>query len=112
MKEDTWYARNHEKALENAKKYRNENREKYKTYWKTYYELNKEKLKEKHKEYVRKNKDVINRKNRTIYYKRHQAKKKGLQDVVVEAPVELNPTVEMPMWTMLVSRGDHEVRFD
>ena len=110
-KKESWYTRNHDKALAHAKEYRNTHREKYRQYWKTYYEKNKEILKNKHREYVRKNRDVINSKGRTKYYKNHQAKKKQeAPKIVSETP--LSPTVELPPWTMIVSRGNHLVTWD
>jgi D-lyxose ketol-isomerase len=106
----TYYAKNRERQLALAKAYRDANKEKMKGYWKKYYQENKHTLKDKHREYVRKNRDVINRKNRTIYYPKHQAKKK--EESPPEVPVDLNPTVEMPMWTMIVSPGNHCVSFE
>lgn len=50
MKEDTYYARNREKILEKAKKYREENKEYYNIYYREWYKLNKEKLYEKRKQ--------------------------------------------------------------
>lgn len=109
-KKQSYYQRNRERQLELAKKYREANKEKNKDYWKDYYVKNKTVLREKHKDYVRKNKDVINRKNRTVYYKRHQQKKKD--EPMDPLPSVLSPTVEMPMWTMIVSPGDHLVTFE
>lgn len=109
-KKQSYYQRNRERQLELAKKYREANKEKMKDYWVSYYQKNKDTLKVKHRDYVRKNKDLINRKNRTVYYKRHQQKKKC--EPVEPLPSVLSPTVEMPMWTMIVSPGDHLVTFE
>lgn len=109
-KKESYYSRNRERQLELAKKYRAEHAEQYKTYWVTYYQKNKDELKVKHRNYVRNNREKINQKQRTIYYKRHQAKKKG--ETPEPLPSVLSPTVEMPMWAMKVSTGNHLVSFE
>lgn len=108
-KKETYYAKNREKQLALANKYRETHKQQQKEYWQKYYLDHKDELRIKRREYARKNAERIREKHRTIYYPRHQAKKK--QDVV-EAPVELNPTVEVPAWTMIVSKGNHMVSFD
>jgi hypothetical protein len=106
----TYYQRNKERQLALAKLYRDKNREKYREYWKAYYQENKQSLLEKRKEYARKNRDRIYQKNRTVYYPRHQAKKKNAPPEPL--PEVLSPTVHLPQWTLVVSRGDHLVSFD
>ena len=112
MSEETqsYYQRNKERQLALAKVYREKHKEKYRTYWQTYYLANKQSLLEKRKEYARKNRDRIYQKNRTVYYPRHQAKKKN--EVPPPLPEVLSPTVPLPQWTLIVSHGDHSVSFD
>ena len=104
-----WYMLNRERVLAQAKEYRNAHREQYRTYWKSYFQTNKAILREKHKLYVQKNRDKINEKYRTKYYKNYQSKKKAIAQTSVSPP---SPTVEVPAFTMVVSRGDHLVSFD
>jgi hypothetical protein len=104
----TYYQINREKQLAQANLYQKSHRDQAKVYWKTYYLKNKEALKVKHREYVRKNKDRINAKQRALYYPRHQSKKKG----EVVTPIVPAPLVDVPVWTMKISPGDHLVCFD
>ena len=105
----TYYQLNREKQLALAKQYREDNKEKYKVYWKTYYLAHKTELLEKRKQYARKNKEKIYEKNRTVYYPKHQQKKK---EELIELPVVLSPVVELPRYQMFKTEGTCEVRFD
>jgi hypothetical protein len=98
----TYYQRHREHLLALAKVYRETRKEQMKMYWKKYYQEKKDILREKHRLYAQKNAETIKQKHRTIYYPRHQAKTKA---EVVEAPVELNPTVEIPRWSMIITPG-------
>lgn len=139
-KKETYYQRNREKCIAQANAYREKHKEKYQQYWKTYYEKKKQQILEQRKEYARKNKDKIYQRNRTVYYPKNYAKrkanrppkvlkevkerdkKKNSVDVVVEEVVqeqeiiqdvsELNPTVELPQWTMIISPGSHTITWD
>ena len=108
--DQTYYQKNRERQLALAKEYQKNNKEKAKRYWASYYATHKTELLAKRKEYARNNKDRIYRKNRTVYYPRHQKKKKG--EPVEPLPPVLNPTVEIPASSLIVSRGDHVVSFD
>lgn len=141
-KKETYYQRNRERCLARAIEYREKNKEKYQQYWKTYYEKKKQQLLEKRKEYARKNKERIYERNRTVYYPRHYAKVKANrppkvmkevkarykrknrvepvqeeteeqeeEEVIVDIS-ELNPTIELPQWTMIVSPGNHVITWD
>ena len=133
---ETYYQRNREKCLARANAYREEHKEKYQQYWKTYYEKKKQDILTQRKEYARKNKDKIYERNRTVYYPRHYAKKKGdrppklLKEVkesvkkknsievlevgkeIIQDVSELNPTIILPQWTMIISPGEHVVTWD
>lgn len=110
MPEETYYQKNKDRQLALAKKYREEHKEQYQSYYKTWYLANREKVLEKRKEYARKNKEKIYEKYRTIYYPRHQAKKE--EAAPPSLPVVLSPHVELPRYTMFVTEGTVEVRFD
>lgn len=139
-KKETYYSRNREKCLARATEYREKNKEKYQVYWKTYYEKKKQELLEKRKEYARNNRDKIYERNRTVYYPRNYAKVKAarppkvLKEVkerykkknsvpvveveeiqeqeIIQDVSELNPTVELPQWTMIISPGNHTITWD
>ena len=105
----TYYERNREKQLAQAKQYRDKNKARYTAYWKTYYLANKTKLLEKRKQYARDNKEKIYEKNRTVYYPKHQQKKK---DEPITLPAVLSPMEEVPRYTLVKTEGNIEVRFD
>lgn len=111
--QETYYKRHLEKCRAKAKEYRDSHKEDYQTYWKQYYQENKDKLRVKHREYRRKNRDRLNRLHRTVYYPRHEAKKKNeIVNPIPEQPVVLSPEVELPPYVMIISRGDHTITFD
>lgn len=109
---ETYYQRHRERLLAQATAYRIQHREKYQEYWKTYYAQKKEELLKKRKEYALKNHDKISARRKTVYYPKQKIKKEKIPE---EKPIEvqeLNPTVELPQWTMIISPGNHMVTWD
>ena len=115
MSEETYYSKNREKYLAKAKEYRNAHKENYQAYWKEYYLKHKAELLKKRAEYARKHKETIYQKNRTVYYPRHQAKKKGevVEPLPPSVPTPRSVPVEVPpLPPIVISRGIHTVSFD
>ena len=107
----TYYQKNKEKCLAQAKEYNLQNKEKQKEYWHTYYLKNKAALIKKRVAYAKKHKQRIYEKNRTVYYPRHHQKKQGLtQDPLVPSTYVLSPVEELP-WNIKICPGG-TVTFD
>ena len=116
QEEMTYYQRNRERLLAQATAYRLKHREKYREYWKTYYQENKKELIEKHRLYCIKNRDQIKARKRTVFYPKAKKEKVKPKEPISETPtidqLVLNPTVEVPAFSMIISPGEHIVTFD
>jgi len=101
----TYYQKNREKCLAQAKEYLAKNRDKYKEYHKKYYQENKEKRNE-----ARRLADFNRRQKQREQRQKEKEKKKIVfyekkPEPVVEPPPVLRCEEELPRWTMFRSPG-------
>ena len=115
MVNKTYYEKNRERLLAQAKEYRLKHLDKYTEYNRNYYQKNKEALLARHKEYERKNREKIYKKYREQYYPKNYAKKTtnpeytyqpAAEKIVLSEPEgELLPSIVFEV-------GDFPVSFD
>ncbi len=122
MKEDTYYSRNREKALEKVKVHREANKSYYKAYYQTWYSKNKDVVNAKRQERAIANPRPV--KERPV--KEQSVKVKPVKEKPVkEKPVKTRPVLEkicpvdfvvapvpVPVSTIIVVDHDIIVRFD
>ena len=96
--EQTYYQKNRDRCLTNAKEYLEQHREEYKAYHREYYQKNKHAMNAKRREWQRKHRE----KTRVVFYERKPVAE--VQKVLTQ-PIVLSPVEEMPRWSMVISEG-------
>ena len=96
--EPTYYQKNRDRCLTQAKEYLEQHREEYKAYHREYYQKNKHQMNAKRREWQRKNRE----KTRVVFYER---KPEEVVKKILTQPIVLSPVEEMPRWSMVISEG-------
>lgn len=96
--EPTYYQKNRDRCLTQAKEYLEQHREEYKAYHREYYQKNKHQMNAKRREWQRKNRE----KTRVVFYER---KPEEVVKKILMQPIVLSPVEEMPRWSMVISEG-------